>query len=137
MRPAASPPTTVTSKFRSKFEGRIAAALTKQGVDFKYEVLTLPYTLELEYKPDFILPNGVIVETKGAFPTEDRRKMVAVKRQYPELDIRICFMRASEKLSKAPRSLTYWQWAEKAGFLWCEGAIPPSWYADAVQVRQA
>lgn len=109
----------------------------RQGVSFEYETQTLSYTLELQYKPDFILPNGVIVETKGVFPSDDRRKMLAVKRQYPSLDIRICFMRAGEKLSKAPNSLTYWQWAERAGFLWCEGAIPQSWYADAVQVSQA
>ncbi len=134
---AKASPTTPTSRYRSKFEGRIAAALQKQGVDFKYEVVTLPYTLELQYTPDFVLPNGVIVETKGVFPTEDRRKMLAVKRQYPQLDIRICFMKADVKLSKAPRSLTYWQWAEKAGFLWCEGHIPTSWYTNAVQVHQA
>jgi len=126
-----------TSRFRSKFEARVAAGLRNQGVSFEYEALTLPYQLELEYRPDFILPNGVIVETKGAFPTEDRRKMLAVKRQHPELDIRICFMKADVKLSRAPRSITYWQWAEKAGFLWCEGAIPHSWLTDAVQVSEA
>lgn len=129
--------TTPTSEFRSKFEARIAAGLTKQGVDFKYEAVALPYTLELQYTPDFVLPNGVIVETKGVFPTEDRRKMAAIKRQYPQLDIRLCFMKADVKLSKAPKSLAYWQWAERHGFLWCEGAIPPSWHTDVVQVPEA
>jgi Phage endonuclease I len=79
----------------------------------------------------------VLVETKGHFPPEDRRKMLAIKAQYPHLDIRICFMKADVKLSRAPRALTYWQWAERHGFLWCEGHIPTTWYTDAQQVPQA
>ncbi len=125
-----------TSRFRSKFEAAVAASLNKRGLPFNYEGQALPYKIEAIYTPDFILPNGVIVETKGLFDSDDRRKMVAVKEQNPHLDIRLCFMKADVKLSRAPRSLTYWQWAERNGFLWCEGAIPTSWF-DAVQVLEA
>jgi hypothetical protein len=124
-----------TSRYRSKFEAAVALSLTKRGLAFSYEGQALPYKIEAIYTPDFILPNGVIVETKGLFDSDDRRKMVAVKEQHPELDIRICFMRADVKLSRAPKSLTYWQWAERHGFLWCEGHIPATWYAQ--QVSQA
>ena len=103
---------------------------------FGYEVQALAYTISAVYTPDFVLPNGVIVETKGLFDSDDRRKMVAVKAQHPALDIRLCFMKADVKLSRAPRSLTYWQWAERHGFLWCEGNIPTAW-ANGIQVPEA
>jgi hypothetical protein len=125
-----------TSRFRSKFEAAVAASLNKRGLPFDYEGQALPYQIEAVYTPDFILPNGVIVETKGLFDSDDRRKMVAVKEHHPHLDIRLCFMKADVKLSRAPRSLTYWQWAERHGFLWCEGHIPTTWF-DAVQVLKA
>jgi hypothetical protein len=96
-------------------------------LQFGYEVQALAYTISAVYTPDFVLPNGVIVETKGLFDSEDRRKMLAVKAQHPGLDIRLCFMKADVKLSRAPRSITYAQWAERHGFIWCEGNIPTTW----------
>lgn len=128
MRPARKSQTTTTSRYRSKYEAAVAASLKQRGLPFTYEGRALSYKIEAVYTPDFILPNGVIVETKGLFDSDDRRKMVAVKEQHPELDIRLCFMKADVKLSRAPRSLTYWQWAERHGFLWCEGHIPTTWF---------
>lgn len=111
-------------------------SLTKRGLAFSYEGRALPYKIEAIYTPDFILPNGVIVEAKGHFPPEDRRKMLAVRDSNPHLDVRLCFMNADVKLSKAPRALTYWQWAERHKFLWCEGGIPTTWF-DAQQIPEA
>jgi hypothetical protein len=127
---------TGTSRFRSKFEAAVAASLSKRGLAFNYEGQALPYTIKAIYTPDFILPNGVIVETKGHFPPEDRRKMLAVRDAHPHLDIRLCFMNADARLSRATKSLALWQWAERHGFLWCEGHIPTTWF-DAVQVSEA
>lgn len=129
--------TTPTSRYRSKYEAAVAASLAKRGLPFDYETQALPYQIEATYTPDFVLPNGVIVETKGHFSPEDRRKMAAIKQQYPHLDIRLCFQNADVKLSKAPRALTYWQWAERHGYLWCQGHIPTTWYSNAVQVSEA
>lgn len=103
--------------------------MSKRGLPFGYEKQALLYRIEATYTPDFCLPNGVVVETKGHFPPEDRRKMLAVKAQHPELDIRLCFQNADVRLSRAPRALTYWQWAERHGFLWCQGHIPTTWFA--------
>jgi hypothetical protein len=99
-----------------------------RGLDYDYETQALPYVIHASYTPDFILPNGVMVETKGLLTPEDRRKMVAVKAAHPDKDIRLCFMRADAKLSRRPGALAYWQWAERHGFLWCEGHIPTTWY---------
>ena len=97
---------------------------------YTYETTGLPYQLQNVYTPDFFLANGVIVETKGLFSPEDRRKMIAVKQQHPDLDIRICFMDARKKLSKAPASISYGQRADRHGFIWSSGRIPIEWLAD-------
>ena len=121
---------TNSENYRSKFESEIAAILTKKKVSFSYESLDLKYIIRGTYKPDFILnQNGIIVETKGFFSPEDRRKMVAVKAANPSLDIRFCFQNAKTKLSRGKkRSLSYGQWATKNGFLWCDKTIPSDWY---------
>jgi len=91
--------------------------------------MALDYIIESVYTPDFILPNGVVVETKGHFKSDDRRKMLAVQAQHPDLDIRLCFQNATDKISRAKRSMTYGQWATKHGFKWSSGCIPASWYS--------
>ncbi|MFZ9655730.1 MAG: hypothetical protein ACO29V_08790 [Limnohabitans sp.] len=111
--------------------------MNKRGLAFSYEATALAYTIEAKYTPDFCLPNGVMVETKGLFSPEDRRKMLAVKEQHPGLDIRLCFQNANVKLSRAPRSITYGQWAERHGFIWCQGHIPTSWFGNAIEVSAA
>ncbi len=111
--------------------------MNKRDLPFNYEGQVLPYVIHAKYTPDFILPNGVMVETKGLLTPEDRRKMIAVKAAHPDKDIRFCFMRADTKLSRRPGALAYWQWAERHGFLWCEGHIPTTWYTHAIQVPEA
>jgi hypothetical protein len=91
-----------SSRYRSKFEASVAASLKARGLQFGYEVQALSYTISAVYTPDFVLPNGVIVETKGLLDSDDRRKMVAVKAQHPELDIRLCFMRGRRQVEPGP-----------------------------------
>jgi len=89
--------------------------------------MQLPYILSKVYHPDFILPNGIIVEAKGLFRPEDRTKMKAVKAAHPNLDIRFLFMDASKKLNKRAK-MTYAGWAEANGFPWADGtSIPKEW----------
>ncbi len=114
------------SKYRSRFEERLALALEQAKVNFSYETLRLPYTVERVYTPDFILPNGVIVEAKGFWEPSDRTKHLAVREAHPDADIRFCFLNANNKLSKKSKT-TYAAWCDKKGFLWCEKVIPSSW----------
>ena len=114
--------------FRSKFEATIAKNLYANKIPFDYEKIDLEYCIIGSYKPDFIFKN-FIVEAKGYFSPEDRRKMLAVKEKHPSLDIRFCFQNAKTKLSRGKkRSLTYAQWAERHGFLWSHGSIPEEWH---------
>jgi hypothetical protein len=113
-------------RFRSKFEQKLALDLKRSGVDFGYESKLIRYLKPHTYTPDFVLSNGVIIEAKGRFLSSDRGKHLLIKKQHPELDIRFCFMRASNTLNKRSKT-TYGDWCDKHGFLWCEMKIPREW----------
>lgn len=113
--------------FRSKLEERIAAYLGNLGVSFEYESTKIPYIIQANYTPDFVLPNGVWLEAKGYFKPADRRKMVAVKKSNPDLDIRMVFQAPHNPINKGSKT-TYAKWAEKYQFPWCHyHNIPESW----------
>jgi predicted nuclease of restriction endonuclease-like RecB superfamily len=110
-----------TKKPRNKFEKKIARQLTKANATFKYESEKIPYVLAGHYIPDFIISTSlgkIYIETKGYFRPEAKRKMVAVKRQHPELDIRLVFYK---------RSKAYEKWAIKNGFKYSFEHIPEEW----------
>ena len=117
---------TKKAAYRSKFEKRIALALSGAGVPFAYEDERLKYTKLCYYTPDFILGNGVMLEVKGFWRPSDRTKHLLVRRDNPEIDIRFVFQRAKNKLNKQSKT-TYGDWCDKNGFLWCEREIPKSW----------
>jgi hypothetical protein len=115
-------------KYRSRLEERLARWMEVNELSFEYENLKLDYTIKAVYTPDFILPNGVILEAKGYLKPEDRRKMLAVKKQHPDLDIRFVFQAPYNTLSKDSKT-TYSEWAEKNGFPWAlYTSIPLEWF---------
>jgi len=114
-------------KFRSGLEEKVSDLLLELGVEYEYESTKVPYILQCNYTPDFLLPNGVFLETKGRLTDEDRRKMKAVKKANPELDIRFVFQTPFNKIYKGSKT-TYAKWAEKHGFPWCSfHSIPIEW----------
>tara|TARA_R110002126_G_scaffold39024_8_gene116154 strand:+ start:310 stop:588 length:279 start_codon:yes stop_codon:yes gene_type:complete len=78
------------------------------------------------YTPDFILPNGVIVESKGRFMVDDRMRHLEIKRQHPDLDIRFVFSNSNAKISKKSKT-TLGMWAENNGFMYADKRIPDEW----------
>tara|TARA_B100001123_G_C15290418_1_gene1017259 strand:+ start:1820 stop:2176 length:357 start_codon:yes stop_codon:yes gene_type:complete len=116
----------MASRFRSKFEKRIAHALESAGAAFEYESIKIPFVKNHHYTPDFVLSNGVILEAKGRFIASDRTKHLLIREQNPEFDIRFVFQRAKNRIN--PRSkTTYAGWCDRHGFLWCEGKLPKQW----------
>ena len=95
-----------------------------------YEKETIQYDLPpAVYKPDFLLPNGVIIEVKGFFESEDRTKHLLLREQHPELDVRFIF--SNSKMKIAPGSKTsYGDWCLKHGFLFSDRKIPEAWFSD-------
>lgn len=112
--------------YRSGLEERLGKHLDKHAIPYLYEVEKFAYVTESKYTPDFFLPNGVIIEAKGFFKPSDRRKMLAVKKAHPHLDIRFVFQR-NNTLSKQSKT-TYGDWCDKHGFLYCIFPnIPNEW----------
>jgi hypothetical protein len=132
------------NKYRSKFEAGIAKDLENNSVRFEYEAYSYEYFAPIRgglcnscgnrmvvasrwYTPDFFLPKNVIVEAKGRFTSRDRSKLLRVRADHRNLDIRLLFMR-DNKLHK--HSKTYYsEWARKNNFPFHVGkTIPKDWY---------
>jgi hypothetical protein len=120
--------TQLENGYRSKSEARLAHQLDELQVSYEYEKDRIPYRIErnASYLPDFRLSNGIIIEVKGWFQSKDRTKHIAIKKQYPDLDIRFLFDNSNKKLSKTSRT-TYAQWCKKHGFQYADKSIPKEW----------
>jgi len=117
--------------YRSGLEDTISDHLKTIECDAKYECMKIEWE-DLAYRtytPDFLLPNGIIIETKGRFTPEDRRKHLLIKKQHPKLDIRFVFSNANSRLRKGAKT-TYASWCEKHGFQYASKDIPESWIKE-------
>lgn len=106
---------------RNLFEKRIHNQLKRKKIKFSYEAERIPYVLARHYVPDFIISTKlgkVYVECKGYLRPEDKSKLRAVKKQHPEIDLRILFY--EERKSNI-------RWAERNGFVYAIGTIPSEW----------
>lgn len=59
------------------------------------------------------------MECKGYLRPEDKRKLIAVKKQHPEMDLRLLFYSENKKNIK---------WAIKNGFKYAIEKIPKEWF---------
>lgn len=117
--------------YRSGLESSIQEQLLELNIPVKYEQVKIEWEdlMYRTYTPDFILPNGIIVESKGRFTAEDRRKHLAVKAQHPELDIRFVFTNPKSKLAKGAKT-TYGHWCDKHGYKYAAKLIPNEWLKE-------
>ena len=116
--------------FRSGLEEQVANQIKSKGLKVEYEQTKISYVIpesKHTYTPDFVLPNGVIIESKGRFLIEDRKKHLLIKAQQPHLDIRFVFTSSSAKISKGSKT-NYADWCVKNGFLYADKFIPDSWF---------
>ena len=117
--------------YRSGLEERVSEQLTKAKVKFSYESTRISYEINevRKYTPDFILGNGIIVETKGRFVVADRKKHLLIKKQHPDLDIRFVFTNSRAKINKGSKT-TYGMWCDKHGFQYADKLIPKEWLTE-------
>ena len=116
--------------FKSGLEETISKQIESNGIPSKYETETVPYVIPESnhiYRPDFLLPNGIYIETKGRLVASDRKKHVLIKKQHPELDIRFVFSNSRNKIVKKSKT-TYAMWCEKNGFQYADQTIPDEWF---------
>tara|TARA_R110002167_G_scaffold282486_1_gene487741 strand:- start:27 stop:485 length:459 start_codon:yes stop_codon:yes gene_type:complete len=117
--------------YRSGLEHKLSEYLDLLKHKYDYESIKIEWE-DLAYRtytPDFILNNGIIVETKGRFITADRRKHLCIKKQHPKLDIRFVFTNSKSKLNKGAKS-TYAEWCIKNGFRYYDRIIPEDWLKE-------
>ena len=117
--------------YRSGLEHKVALNLKEQKIVYLYESIKIEWE-DLAYRtytPDFVLPNGLIIETKGMFTAADRRKHIAIKKQHPKLDIRFVFENSRRKLRKGAKS-SYAEWCIRYGFLYYDRIIPEDWLKE-------
>jgi hypothetical protein len=107
-------------KTRNNFEKEFEKFLKKKKIKHKYENKKIPYVYSGHYLVDWDL-GAFIVETKGYFRPADKRKMAAVKKCNPTLDIRFLFMRYKEADVR---------WCKKYGFPYAIGTMPDEWLVD-------
>lgn len=115
--------------YRSGLEDKIAKQLEEAGIKVEYETTKIKYvkpSTNHTYTPDFVLPNGIIVETKGRFVAADMKKHLLIKQQHPDLDIRFVFQRSQNTIRKGSKT-TYADWADKNGFKYADKEIPDKW----------
>lgn len=118
-----------TKGYRSGLEMDIDQWLKDQGIDGQYEKNVIQYTkpeTRHKYTPDFTLPNGIVIESKGIFTVADRQKHLYIKDQHPDIEIRFVFTNPNSKLYKGAKS-TYADWCTKNGFKYSKKDIPEEW----------
>lgn len=117
---------------RSGLEDRLAEQIKsidgKEVYESRYLTYKIPESVH-KYTPDFILSNGIIIEAKGLFEADDRKKHLLIKQQYPHLDIRFVFSNPRNKLYKGSKT-TYADWCDKYGFKYASKTIPPAWFKE-------
>jgi hypothetical protein len=139
----------ITAGFKSGLEKALAAQLKAAGVPSEYESESIEYIdpRTHKYTPDFPLPNGIYIESKGYFEPADRAKHLLIQKQHPNLDIRFVFQnpnsyiasaaqrKAREEKAKAagkppPIHTTYADWCREHGFKFAAKRIPEEWLKE-------
>ena len=117
--------------FRSGFESEVAHELKAQGIKYEYEKHKFDVIIPRSYTPDFVLSDEEgkqrVIEVKGYFDSEDRRLIRIFKEQHPDVDLRMCFQKPHQKLSKTAK-MSYAMWCDKHNIPWCKGpCLPKRW----------
>ncbi len=118
--------------FRSGLEKNFIKELEEYGIDPSYESREFMYIVpesKHKYTPDFPVSPHIVIETKGRWVLEDRQKMLLVIEQYPEIDFRIVFYNANQKIKKGSKT-TYGMWCDKHHIKWADKSIPREWLDD-------
>lgn len=108
-----------------------------------FEKMKIKYTVpekEHTYTPDFTA-GSIVIEAKGSFgmgpgkfsggdPVRERQKLLLVKQQHPDIDLRIVFQRAATKIRKGSPT-SHGMWATANNIPWADkGQIPEEWIEE-------
>ena len=128
--------------FKSRLEYNIAMSLWRRGIEFEYERESWEYHADVykglcahcgghdivsvrKYTPDFFLPNGIVVETKGRLDSSTRTQLLAVMESNPDKELVLVFAR-DNWMTKAHKN-RYSDWCLKHKIDFHVGDIPDEW----------
>ena len=111
-----------TMGYRSMSEVRFAVELNSHTIPYKYESRMLRYQYAPQkYTVDFTLTkkdgSEIQIEYKGKLDAATRKKLRAIKKSNPTVDLRLVFEKPNNKIYKGAK-LRYGDWAERNGFKW-------------------
>jgi len=118
--------------YRSGLEDQCANKIKQFGHEVVYEKTKISYikpSTAHTYTPDFKISTQdgyFYIESKGRWTTEDRKKHLLIKEQWPDLDLRLVFQNCNTKLYKGSPT-TYADFAEKHGLMYACKEIPDEW----------
>jgi len=115
--------------YKSKFEVDVASKYPQLSYEEDILHYIVPET-KRKYLPDWKVREGVYIETKGKLTAEDRKKLLFVKEQHPEIKLYLLFQNAQNRLTKKSQT-TYGDWCDKNGIEWSDWKvkkeIPEGW----------
>lgn len=118
-----------TPEPRNNFERVLDKAIStlshEMRFTYDYEPQNFTVQVEVSYKPDWIVDTGdkiVIIEGKGYFRDEDRKKVLAFTQQYPDYKYHIVFERDNPMYKGS--KYRYSDWCEKHGISYSVKSLP-------------
>lgn len=111
--------------YHSGFERDVLEAARDHCPGWSPSIAPIRYVIQGQYTPDWILPNGIIIEVKGYFPASDRYKIQGVIQSNPDIDLRMVFSRPWDRVSGLS---TPANWADQRGIQWADRHIPRDWF---------
>jgi hypothetical protein len=125
-------------KYKSRFEADIAASYPQLGYEEDILYYTVPET-KRKYVTDWKIGPHTYIESKGKLTAEDRKKLLFVKEQHPEVKLYILFQNASNRITKKSKT-TYADWCDKNGIEWADWKtakrIPEKWLRGNKQKKK-
>ncbi len=118
--------------FRSGLEVSVARQLDAAGVPYDYEKYVIRYSIPARvarFTPDWVLKNGIVIESKGHWVTSDRQKIRLVKEQHPDLDLRMLFGSSKSTIGRKS-STTYGIYCDRLGIPYADKTVPKVWLKE-------
>jgi hypothetical protein len=110
--------------------------LEGKPIDAEYEADTFTYPVAetRKYTPDWTITRKkgrgfkrhLYIEYKGVLDKVSRKKLKLVKKNHPNINLRLVFQNASNKIYRGSKT-TYGMWADQHGFIWADNVLPKDW----------
>jgi hypothetical protein len=133
--------------YKSMYEYKISLYLDSIGVEYEYEKTKFEYYISTRkgvcrdcgsnkieeshiYTPDWFIPSsGVYIESKGIWDGKGRKIQLAMKRDHPDIEIKMLFL-ADKWLAQKTKKKKYSEYC-KLNNIDCavsiKGIVPDSW----------